>query len=1655
MKKIIVSCALVFIAIIGQGQIQNTTPPAFPGAEGFGRFTTGGRGGQIIYVTNLNDSGAGSLRAAIQASGPRIVMFKVSGIISLNSNLTISNDNITIAGQTAPGDGICLKNYSLVVNANNVIIRYIRSRMGDEAANENDAIWGREKSNIIIDHCTMSWSTDECGSFYDNENFTLQWSILSESLRVSVHGKGTHGYGGIWGGHGASFHHNLIAHHDSRNPRMNGSRYTGNPDIEKVDFRNNVLFNWGANSGYAGEGGSYNFVNNYYKYGPATSTSKRYQIFQPDPDNGGNSNVAGTHGIFYVDGNYVYGSSEVTNDNWLGMNSSGGLTDENVKSETEFNQGQITTHTAGDAYDMVLAYAGASLQRDAVDTRIVSEVESGTNTYLGGSAETAAKPGLIDSQTDVGGWPTYNSPTAPTDTDDDGMPDTWEDANGLDKNSSSDGTGYDLAEFYTNVEVYINSLVETITTNQLQLGDANYVDGDEENNDVIAAKITWPFNLGTAGQVATYSGGLADHFKPDHVSLGSNLTFLDTRTTYNVTYSRIQPVLQTASDATNLVAFNIWPQTGLSFVPTQITLDAIRYGTDSGFIDIIWRSSDGTATVLATGLKPNRDNSGSNSHLVYDLSAVSILGSDEECTLEVYIYDLGNTKQIGLANIEIEGNLTGSLVEVTTYTLGTSVSPAEAGSIVSSPVGNEFDEGTEVTLTANKNFGFEFSHWADVADQQVSTDNPYIFTINENTNLKAVYNTLNTFSLEVPIEGGAADYMVSFSPQGTIVDGQRMYEVGTNVTISASSNPVFSFSNWETGETGSDLVVEMTESKSISAVYSAIDYIVGWDFHLAGNSGRVADFASKEDNFSSALVLRKADGSSTSWLDKSQVVSGGYEGAPAAVNWKPFADQYYYQISFLASEFSDIKVSADMLYNYNAYSVQRCEYSLDGINFELIGTYAMSEAKVWYNDMFEVPAAANNAERVYIRWIPDYTSSVVGTAGNDGTAISAIYVTGTEGIIDDGVAPVLVSSVPANDASSVSSIGKVILNFDEKIQIAENTTATIGGNTVSPTVVGKTITFSYSGLDYNTEYTFHLAGGVVSDLSGNTLADGISVTFTTINKPVVTKKAFDFIVGVDGNFANALAAAQAATSTGNRFVIFFPNGEYDLGNTTGDATQQTSIGIPKVSYIGESADGVILYNNPSAANEGIGTTPTINLLSTSNNIYMQDLTILNKMDYRSGAFLGRAVALRDQGDRNIYKNVKLLSNQDTYYTGAGRAYWEQGEIHGTVDFIFGGGDIYFSETLLYLEDRANNHLTAAATSGSWGYVFANCTIDGFVQNNGSYKLGRPWQNSPKTVFLNTTMKVLPSAEGWSEWNVHPSVYAEYNSLTNAGGTVDLTNRRTSFSNGTSSVSINPILIQEQAANYTIQNVVGGNDSWQPTLLTEQAPVPTIVLDGSMLTWEDSDYVLGWAIIENGAFVDFVTTNSYQITSSGTPTFTVRAANSMGGLSAGSNEITLTKSATVITWSNPADIIEGVALGAGQLNASATGNTSVAVYNPPAGTLLELGLHDLEVIYAEDDNYYAASKTVQILVIQEAPLGIDNTSLAVYPIPVSDDRLMIKLDLLNRPVQARILNLEGKVVLETELSRELTDIDVSFLNSGMYILKLVQGKKITAIKIIKQ
>lgn len=516
--------ATMSLAVLAQFQ----SAPAFPGAEGHGRFVTGGRGGEIRYVTNLNNSGTGSFREAVKGDAKKIVVFNVGGVIALASDLTIGA-NTTILGQTAPAPGITLRYYTVSPGANN-IIRFIRMRRGQEKdINDGaDACWQRQKTGIIFDHCSFSWSIDEVASFYDNNNFTMQWCTVAESLTNAGHDKGAHGYGGIWGGKLVSFHHNMIAHVSNRGPRFNGARYewsgyTSNKEYgnynwenyvqaENVDFRNCVMYN-AQGTCYGGPGGGQiNMVNNYYKAGPCGNGNQERITLVTVASSGnssGHPNIYDMTSRYYISGNTTQTTAGVKTENkdWAGVDYDSGvlyqgglvyskdannlypadvpsITYNNVryvqiKMDEPAPTGYVTTHTADGAFDKVLAYVGASYSRDNVDARYVEEAMNGTATYKG---SVTGKPGIIDVVADVEGYTeeTFESTSHPAgyDTDGDGIPDEWETTWGLDPDDASDAKKYSMDPngYYTNLEMYANSLVEDIMKGGCSDGEANYTE---------------------------------------------------------------------------------------------------------------------------------------------------------------------------------------------------------------------------------------------------------------------------------------------------------------------------------------------------------------------------------------------------------------------------------------------------------------------------------------------------------------------------------------------------------------------------------------------------------------------------------------------------------------------------------------------------------------------------------------------------------------------------------------------------------------------------------------------------------------------------------------------------------------------------------------------------------------------------------------------------------------------------------------------------------------------------------------------------------------------------------------------------------------------------------------------------------------------------
>lgn len=1041
------------------------------------------------------------------------------------------------------------------------------------------------------------------------------------------------------------------------------------------------------------------------------------------------------------------------------------------------------------------------------------------------------------------------------------------------------------------------------------------------------ASVSWPFNDDNYATQYTKSPG--NGFSLVSVNTGDLKYSLKTsQTTKDKDGNKMVMAGFGPVGTTKAVEWTVKPSKGLTFTPTSISTYVNRFGTDSeNGVTVTAKLSNGTSVDLGnfTALRDNKTtaddkyskNENLTNHIVIQLTAEqqAQLTSAEGFTLSCTV-GVGSTKQQGFADVHINGLLNGTVQQVEQYTLSAAVSTVGAGTVKVSPAGTVFDAETSITVTATKNFGYKFVNWTDANNQVVSTDEAYTFSISANTALKANFEKINTYALNYKVEGGAKDYMISASPVPTVVEGKNMYEEGTEVTLTASSNDILTFTNWNDGETGAERKIKMNVDQSYTAAYSAKDFIAGWDFYKSAREGRTADFAA-EDNDVDQLILRDADGNTYTWLDKSNS-AGGYEGKNAAVNWtskktKPLGETYW-QTKVNATAFTDIKVKSSMLYNYNAYETYNVEYSLNGTDWTKVGAIKMPGAKAWTDGEFTLPSDANNKAEVYIRWIADKTSSIKGATGdNDGISITNIYITGTAQLVNDGKAPVPVNTVPAEGATNASANGKIVLTFDEKVKLTDNAAATLGTQKIEGAVSGKTITFAYKGLNYATAYTFTLAAGSVADLTDNATDQAIVLNFATKTKPAVTKALYDFIVPTDGDFKTALDAAAKRTDTSKRFRIFIKQGDYKIpadekSKVTGSdgksyANPTTYMNTPNVSIIGEGMDNTSLTNtvpnSGQSANvlEGIGKGDVLCLQKGATNTYFQDLKMYSSM----GDAKGRDIVLNDQSNRTICKNVSLWAYQDTYVSNNqnGKFYFEDGILRGRTDYLCGKGDVYYNNVELWICEKGG-YLAVPSQPKKYGYIFKDCTIKDATEAkdlNGNYALGRPWgKGTPIALYIDTKMEAIPSAAGWDEMSGgYPKRFAEYNSTTSTGSTVDLKDRKKvydaydskngdNYVNRRNETAESPILAAEEAAFYTVENIMGQDDDWDPTAATEQASAPTNVkLNGTTLAWDNNDYALLWAVCKNGKVVDFTITPSY-IVDDASATWSVRAANEMGGLS---------------------------------------------------------------------------------------------------------------------------------------------------------------------------
>ena len=944
----------------------------------------------------------------------------------------------------------------------------------------------------------------------------------------------------------------------------------------------------------------------------------------------------------------------------------------------------------------------------------------------------------------------------------------------------------------------------------------------------------------------------------------------------------------TANDD-DVLTFTIKPKKGLTFAPKSFSFESSKWGTGGGKFDVI-AIAGGTETVLAQGFSPARNNEFSS--VSYDLSKLTLDANG--LVLKIKVYSLANNKEYGFGNVVLTGDVAGTIEAVPTYTMSVKLGTEGAGSVSCNPAGAEFDEGTTLTVKATENFGYHFAAWTDEAGNEVSKENPYSFEIKANTVLVATYTKNNVYALNLKLEGGANSNLVQWLPEGNVVDGVHYFEEGTEVKLTAQNNRILTFTGWEDNSTEAERVVTMDGEKNVTANFAATDYIVGWDFYNDNpKSNRAGDYKADTEN-AGIMTVRQADGTTSSWLANG-VAAGKANGRYCIRIWKPIADKWYYEFNFSSKGYQNLKLSAALGDDYNAYSIMKAEYSIDGTNFTQFGTYELPN-RGWKDGEFDLPAEANDQDRVYIRFMPDYDSPKVGVEDSrDGTMLTDVFVLADATGAADEVAT-LVSSNPAQNGTDVTANGSVILTFDNKVR-AGNGAATLNGEEIAPVISGKTAVFKYAGLKYATQYTFTMPEGVLVSRSGQAVAK-VEITFTTMERKQPTAKLYDAVVAADGtgDYTTVQAAIDAAPEgRGTPWLIFVKNGEY-----------KEHVDIPKTKpylhIIGQDRDKAVIKDDrlsggDNAVHVSIGATVVVN----ADNIFFENITLENIYGHekQDGP---QALALNTVGDRIAMNNVALLSYQDTWITSStqtNRHYIKNSLIEGAVDFIYNGGDVYLDGDTLEINRPSGGYIVAPnhTADSKWGYVFQNNiirpgkTTTGETMNVTDVWLGRPWHGTPKTVFINTQTFINLPAKGWyNTMGGLPALWAEYNTVDKDGNPVDLSQRETYYyyedrdtGKKYEVFNVKNRLTAEEAAQYTIKNVMSGSDNWQPDLMCEACDAPVVKGADNQLTWEAVPYAICYVVTKNGEVAGFTKETTFDGYTE-TDVWQVQAVNEFGGLS---------------------------------------------------------------------------------------------------------------------------------------------------------------------------
>ena len=847
--------------------------------------------------------------------------------------------------------------------------------------------------------------------------------------------------------------------------------------------------------------------------------------------------------------------------------------------------------------------------------------------------------------------------------------------------------------------------------------------------------------------------------------------------------------------------------------------------------------------------------------------------------------------------------------------LSTLVYPVGAGA--ATPGSAIYAKGETVTVSATHNYGYRFKEWQNKG-QKVSAENPYTFELTEETELTAVFNTLDTYTLTVNKDGeGAAWGRYTLNPEP--VNG--VYEEGESVMVKIVPNDITSFLYWDDQTNETSRMVSMDGNKTLTATFEWVPFIVAWDFDPSEpRSARIADYYSRSDNqglmkfFKSGAEIEKDPSNpNTNWGGSTKSFGGiTYTCARRYTAAAELDDPRYFQAEFSAKgyeqvKYKNIRVSSYIsIDNVCSHKVQKIQYatSAEGPFVDL----ASVDMTPYYNSQWvelsgTLPETLTEEEktRIYIRWIGDTSSELLGTPASGDT--EGFYLANVVVFVEldeepDPIPPVLLSTTPVENSSNAYTSGSIVLTFDERVKAGENEGKIVfNGETLTPVFANRTVSYPYRNLSYGTQYSVVIPEGIITDMSGNEY-EGTTFIFSTRNRPEPVARIFDAVVDVDGtgDYFSIQAAIDGAPSNRNApWLIFVKNGRYSgLVRVPSDK--------PFIHLIGEDRDHVIIEHkihcgdaSDPLSSSAQGVSDCSAVVISAPDFYAENISFENA--YGVQAQDGpQALAIFTNEDHISFNNCKFRSFQDTWLTSkkrdTDRAYVNNTWIEGAVDYIYGGSDIYVENSDIYFV--RSGYLVAPAHKEEttlWGYVFNNCTIDA-KEGVTSYSLGRPWHNQPMAVFLNTTMKVLPMAEGWSEWGAIPKLFAEYNSMYPNGDPVDLGSRRTIYNGETRQA----VLSREEAAEYTYENVIYKRDSWDPKSYFELVSKPANITmsEGNVLSWNACSYAICYAVYKDGRVMDFTTSTSFlDAEATADNKYAVRPVNEYGSLGEMSKEVSKT------------------------------------------------------------------------------------------------------------------------------------------------------------------